>query len=162
MARAWCGLACDLPTQHLPPIQVPDLRPPPPVIACSISANASAAASAGEDSAGEASVGSESDTGPEPLSAAASALRQFALPSAMLLGVYQLFVVLPLLLALRLHRSRFSRALHPFAAFILHAVAGASWAIFWSYVLKFVVLYRPSLLPADLLALVNKALRSLP
>ena len=100
--------------------------------------------------------------GPEPLSAAASALRQFALPSAMLLGVYQLFVVLPLLLALRLHRSRFSRALNPLAAFFLHAAAGASWAVFWSYVLKFVVLYRPSLLPADLLALVHKALRSLP
>lgn len=80
----------------------------------------------------------------------------------MLIGIYQLFIILPLVIAVRLHRSRFSRALGPFAAFLLHITANASWVVFCSYALKFAGLYRPSLLPAELLALAQSALRSLP
>ena len=80
----------------------------------------------------------------------------------MFLGVYQLFVILPLIMAARLYRSRFTRGLDSLFAFTLHATAGASWAVFWSYVLKFLVLYQPSLVHADILAMARTTLLQLP
>ena len=80
----------------------------------------------------------------------------------MLVAVYQFFAVVPTVIAARLFRSRFTRRLNSLFAFMLHTTAFASWAVFLSYVFKFLVLYRPSLLPADLLALIRTALEQLP
>ena len=80
----------------------------------------------------------------------------------MFIGVYQLYLIFPLLVIARLYDDApFSHRLSELKSGLLWLVGTATFAVFFSYVAKWLLVHEPALFPARVAAALV-SLRTLP